>query len=414
MAVSLTRYKVGGEDLADIYVDTDTVIDRLDDTIPSSILTEEGIAAVFSKSLWSWGDADGGKLGRNSTLASFSPVQVGNLVDWKSISAGLFSSVAVKTDGTIWSWGPASTGLLGLNSTISRSSPVQIGALTGWKFAEVGRSHCIAVKTNGTLWSWGVGAYGSLGLNSSISRSSPVQIGILADWKFVSAGTGITFGGSGGPHTLAVKTDGTIWSWGNNNQGRLGQNSEISRSSPVQIGILTDWKFVSAGASASFAIKNSGTLWSWGNATGGVLGRNSTAVDTSSPVQIGGLTNWKSVSAGSNDSISANASCGAIKTDGTIWSWGINIEGKLGLNNVTNLSSPVQIGSLTNWKIASFGYRGTNAVKTDGTIWSWGSGTEGLLGLTVTTSRSSPVQIGTLTNWVSVNVGRDHVLARKS
>jgi len=408
MAAPLTNFKAAGEDLADIYVDRDTVLEE--GAVPEEYLSQAGIDAIYAKSLWAWGGNSQGRLGLGDAVQMSSPVQVGNLINWKSLSASINSSIAVKTDGTLWSWGSGASGVLGLNTIINRSSPVQVGSLTDWKSAEVGISHCLAVKTNGTLWSWGSGAFGPLGLNTIINRSSPVQVGSLTDWKFVSSSTATS---SVGSHSLAVKTDGTLWAWGGNSQGRLGHNDLINRSSPVRVGSLTGWKFVSAGASASFAIKTDGTLWSWGNGTNGILGLGNT-VNRSSPVQVGSLTDWKFMSAGSNDSLLANSSCGAVKTNGTLWSWGVNIGGKLGLNNTTTQSSPTQVGSLTNWKFVSFGYVGSNAVKTDGTLWSWGSGASGVLGLNTIINRSSPVQVGASTNWVTAQVGSNHALARRA
>jgi alpha-tubulin suppressor-like RCC1 family protein len=168
---------------------------------------------------------------------------------------------------------------------------VQVGALTAWSQIAAGALHSLAVKTDGTLWSWGSNSYGQLGLGDgyTISRSSPVQVGALTNWADVAAGYS---------HSIAVKTDGTLWSWGNNGSGRLGQNNTINRSSPVQVGALTGWVQASGASESSSAVKNDGTLWSWGRNNNGQLGLNDTA-NRSSPVQVGALATWSKIAIGS-------------------------------------------------------------------------------------------------------------------
>jgi alpha-tubulin suppressor-like RCC1 family protein len=256
----------------------------------------------------------------------------------------------------------------------------------------------MAVKTTGSLWAiGGAGTYGVLGLNSTINRSSPAQIGTAANWNTVH---------TGGQHTLAIKSDATLWSWGRANAGRLGLNSTvINRSEPTQIGTDTNWIFAAAGTSSSFAIKNNWTLWAWG-LNGGVLGLNDTA-PRSSPVQVGANTDWKMVAPGGFASL-------AIKTDGTLWSWSsTGIGGTMGLNNTLGRSSPTQVGTLTDWKMLAIDVdAGSAAIKSNGTIWTWGSNTAGRLGHGDTLNRSSPAQVGTLTDWHSVSLG-GALLARR-
>ena len=185
-----------------------------------------------------------------------------------------------------------------------------------------------------------------------------------------------------------------MWSWGNGAGGRLGLGDVISKSSPVQVGALTTWAQVAAGREHNLALKTDGTLWAWGDGANGRLGNNiSPTIDVSSPVQIGALTTWSQVAAGNSHSL-------AIKTDGTMWSWGDNaVNGRLGLNDIDSRSSPVQIGALTTWSQVSGGSLHSLAIKTDGTMWSWGVGTFGQTGLGDTISQSSPVQVGALTTW---------------
>ena len=171
-------------------------------------------------------------------------------------------------------------------------------------------------------------------------------------------------------------------------------------SSPVQVGSLLNWKQIAVGSANAAAIKTDGTLWTWGGNTGGQLGAGTTAA-RSSPVQVGALTTWKQV-----DTIKASsgfANMCAVKVDGTLWVCGYNSVGQLGTGNTTSYSSPVQVGALTNWKQVSSSAVHSCAVKTDGTLWAWGSNTNGNLGTGNTTSYSSPVQVGTLTSWKQVS-----------
>jgi alpha-tubulin suppressor-like RCC1 family protein len=354
---------------------------------------ETGKQIYSGATLWGWGTGTSGEIGDNTAVNRFSPVQVGALTDWSKVSKGENFSTAVKTNGTLWSWGSPANGKLGQNNTTTYlSSPVQVGALSDWYLvSSAGQSTC-AIKTNGTLWSWGSNGSGRLGDGTVINRSSPVQIGSMTNWAWVSVGANI----SSTSHAVALKTDGTLWTWGSNNRGQLGQNNTIYRSSPVQVGALTNWSQVSAGSDFTFAIKTDGTLWAWGQNSNGQLG-DSTLVEKSSPIQIGSLTDWAQVSAGSYSHTAA------IKTNGTLWTWGLNQWGQGGRGNVVNSTSPIQVGALTNWRMVSAGYVLNTFVKTDGTMWSCGRNERGALGVGNTIPRSSPVQIGALTGWVSVS-----------
>ena len=347
--------------------------------------------------LWSWGSNQEGMLGSGNTTARSSPVQVGSLTTWNSVRAGALAglgfrgfTVASKTDGTLWSWGYNGFGQLGLGDTTSRSSPVQIGALTTWTTNfSVGGIHTAAIKTDGTLWTWGYKANGVLGQNDATSRSSPTQVGALTNWSKVACGT---------MHVLAIKTDGTLWAWGAGYPGKLGNGATGDVLSPVQIGALTNWSSIAGGAWHSAAIKTDGTLWVWGRNNYGQLGRGNTT-NYSSPVQVGALTTWSKVSCGNNHTL-------AIKTDGTLWTWGSNNMGSLGqnLSPLTHRSSPVQVGALTTWdKLSGSTAYHSAAIKTDGTLWVWGNNSGGALGLGTTTNYSSPVQVGVRTTWASVS-----------
>jgi alpha-tubulin suppressor-like RCC1 family protein len=195
-----------------------------------------------------------------------------------------------------------------------------------------------------------------------------------------------------------------MWSWGRNDSGKLGLGDTANRSSPVQIGAGITWSSVSCGGQSSFsvAVKTDGTMWSWGDNGYGQLGLGN-ETSRSSPTQIGGIDGWSKIRANYN-------SCAAIKTNGTLWTWGRNASGQLGLGNTTHYSSPKQVGALTNWSNAGTGALGTRCLitKTDGTLWAWGDNFQGKLGLGDTFARSEPSQVGALTNWLTVATGYTH------
>ena len=350
--------------------------------------------------LFCWGLGTSGQLGDNTATSKSNPVQTiaqGN--NWKQVSSGYSYSAGVKTDGTLWLWGRGVNGNLGDNTTTNRSSPVQTVAFgTNWKQVSCGYNHAAAIKTDGTLWCWGNNANGQLGDNTLTSRNSPVQTASFGNnWKQVSAGLF---------YAAAIKTDGTLWLWGFNFYGNLGDNTTTNRSSPVQTVVFgTNWVQVACGQYVTAAIKTDGTLWTWGQNGYGNLGDNTTT-PRSSPVQTVAFgTNWKSVAVTSITQTS-NMTAAAIKKDGTLWTWGRNNNGQLGDNTTTNRSSPVQtITFASNWKQVSCGYGYMAAIKNDGTLWSWGLGTSGQLGNNAATSRSSPIQTSASgTNWKQLSL----------
>jgi alpha-tubulin suppressor-like RCC1 family protein len=258
----------------------------------------------------------------------------------------------------------------------------------------------MAIKTDGTLWAWGYYYQGQLGLGESGSftgKSSPVQVGALTNWLRIS---------SGNYHNVSVKTDGTMWSWGQNDSGQLGVSGTYS--SPIQVGGLTTWLSVACGSYHSIAVTTEGSMWAWGRNANGRLGLGDTN-NRSSPVQIGALTNW-ATNVDSFDGGRLHSM--AIKTDGTLWAWGSGDYGQLGLGNSTAVSSPNQVGALTNWlRTAAGAYAHTMATKTDGTLWTWGQNSYGKLGLGNTTEYASPKQVGSLTTWTNISAGRRYSMA---
>ena len=356
-----------------------------------------------------------GQLGDGTISNRSTPVQtVAGSTNWKQISAGRIHTTAIKTNGTLWTWGCNGDGQLGDVTTLDRSSPIQtISGGTNWKQVSGGGFHTAAIKTDGTLWLWGANGAGQLGDGTTSPKSSPVQT--------ISGGTNWSQVATGNRHTAAIKTDGTLWLWGSNCTGQLGDNTGSSKCSPVQtIAGGNNWKQVDASIedngnvscpltytwNFTAAVKTDGTLWTWGNNFSGQLG-DGTTIKRSSPVQtIAGGTNWKQVSLGM-------CHAAAIKTDGSLWSWGENCCGQLGNNTIASRSSPVQtIAGGTNWKQVSAGGYFSSAIKTDGTLWIWGNNRSGELGDNTIVNKSSPIQISpAIYSWKQVSNGLRHATA---
>ena len=353
---------------------------------------------VAENSLWMSGDGALGKLGTNSTTSYSSPVQtIFPNNDWVQVSCGLNMTAAIKANGSLWMWGSDFYSNLGDSypggsTAFDRSSPIQVSvadqSLFGWKQVSCSRDSTLAIDGDGALYSWGRGAYYTLGYGSLNNRTVPELVATKytnTNWKQVSHGDYAA---------AAIKIDGSLWTWGRNDNanttspGMLGRTTIVTELLPGQtIAGGNTWLQVSCGAQIFAAVKIDGTLWTWGTNNFGQLGDNSTT-NRYSPVQtaIGG-TDWKQVGCGSNE-------MAAIKNSGTLWTWGYNGQGQLGQGDTTNRSTPVQVSPNTTWKIVKGRNGGFSAIKTDNTLWGWGTNSSGALGVGDTTPRSIPVQIG--------------------
>ena len=328
-----------------------------------------------------------GVLGDNSTINRSSPIQIPG-TNWLRGSKGSYTKQAFKTDGTMWAWGlNDGGGSIGDNTNINRSSPIQIPG-TDWSTDELlsdsTQYQTGNVKTDGTLWMWGENTDGQLGLNNRTQYSSPVQVpGISGVKEFQAVGSYYR------PYSGLIKSaDDSLWLWGNNYVYQFGlPGNRTEYSSPVQL--PGTWSTMGLGEDNAFGISTNGELWSWGSNVFGRLGQNS-ETQRQSPVQVPG-TNWLKVYAGMS-------SIFATKTDGSLWCWGVNQYGDLGLNDRNHRSSPTQIPGT--WGDAKIQVSDTSIAvqKSDGTLWSWGQGYYGNHGLNDIVNRSSPTQVPG--NWV--------------
>lgn len=221
------------------------------------------------------------------------------------------------------------------------------------------------------------------------------QIGTDSNWEKLALGW---------HHVLGIKTDGTLWAWGRNDEGQLGQGDTTEQHSPVQVGSSSNWVAVAAGANNSFAINSLGELYSWGDDLSGSLGRGGTA-GTSTVTQVGTATDWADVKCKRDFVL-------ALKDDGTLYAWGDNTNGQLGQDDTTNRSTPTQIGTDTDWSIIDAGDDHALGIRTDTSLWGWGANGDGQLGLADNTDRHLPVEIDSEVEWRSVHAGAGHTLTR--
>ena len=263
-----------------------------------------------------------------------------------------------------------------------------------------GAHHTIALRSDGTVWAWGANIRGQLGDGTNTNRGTPVRVQNLSNITAIAAGA---------DHSLALRRDGTVWAWGINNagqmgSGQLGDGTTTNRNTPVQVQGLTNVTAIAAGTRYSLAVRSDGTVWGWGhkhsgsNAVGIVFSSNT-------PVQVQGLSNITAVAGGNNHSL-------ALRSDGTVWAWGGNISGHLG-NGTTGTTAeglvPAQVLNLTNVTAIAAGYWHSVALRRDGTVWAWGYNTFGQLG-SLGGDSNIPRQ-AQISNVTAISTGFGHVLA---
>jgi len=406
------------------------------------------LAIKSDGTLWGWGDNSHGQLGIGNTIQQNSPVQIGIDHNWAKIVCGEHFSLALKTDGSLWAWGRNLHGQLGTGDTIEQHLPTLISN-NKWVAisSDAGSFSSAAIKYDGSLWAWGSNLYGTLGLGDTLDRFSPTQIGSDHDWVLISCNESF----------LAVKANGSLWGWGQNNTGQLGLGDTIIRKLPIQVGTEHTWIKVLASPHA-FGLKDNGTIWAWGFNGEGQMALGFIGGTYLSPIQPNNESYWVDFSLGVQgntileQSNSSLWNCGlnqfgqlglgyvnlwedtlhavstpatewvsgsvgsshtaAIYSDGSLWTWGYNNHGQLGLGTTTEQHSPVQLGAGTTWTAAACGTDHTLALQANGSLWAWGKNTDGQLGTGNNTEQHSPVQVsGT---WTAMAAGDAHSMALKA
>ncbi len=326
-----------------------------------------------------------------------------NTVRAQKIAAGGWHSVVVCSDKTVKAFGENATGQLGNGENTDSNVPVTAIGLTNVAAVCAGgdqlEAHSMALKSDGTVWAWGSNLYGQLGNASTTNTNTPVQTLLLNNVNAISAG---------GWHSVALKNDSTVWTWGWNMDGQLGDGSFNDRIVAAQVPSLTQVVGIAAGTYHVLVLKSDGTVWAWGDNISGQLGDGSNT-DRNTPVQVSGLTNVVKIAAGRFFSL-------AVKSDGTIWTWGENLYGQLGNNSNTDSNVPVQVTGLTAAlpSIVATGAFHCMVVKTDGTVWAWGRNSYGNLGDNTVNHSSVPVQMNGISDVAGMAAGTNFSILFKN
>jgi alpha-tubulin suppressor-like RCC1 family protein len=300
------------------------------------------------------------------------PAAVAGLSDLGAVSAGSGHSVVLKKDGTVWTWGYNGEGQLGTRPAADSRfpKPEQASDLSGITAVVAGDRYCMALKADGTVWAWGNNWHGQLGNGTKNSSSSPREVAGLSDIVALAAGMG---------HSFALAKDGSIRAWGYNDDGELGDGKRKDRFTPFRVPGLSGVKAVAAGSHHSVALKNDGTVWMWG-------GQNK-ADRSLTPRRVPGLSQIVAISVGGWYSL-------ALKDDGTVWAWGVIANGEQDDDTMNEvIKKPVQIKALTNVTGIAAGMWHALALKKDGTVWAWGRNYYGALGDGTETGRPTPVRV---------------------
>ena len=279
---------------------------------------------------------------------------------------------------------------------------------TPYLLAAGGLEHTLAVKQDGSLYAWGRNQTGQLGDGTFLDRTVPTSVGTSKIWKKVV---------SGEYHSIGLRTDGTLWAWGRNLNGQLGTGNSASTGAPVPVGSSADWVDVAAGSYHSAAVKKDGTVWTWGRNSVGQLGLGNN-VDRFDPQQVPTATKtWVAVAAGVEHTVALNAS-------GELWSWGNNFNGQLGIGTADNTMDPTLVvdpnlaavtagASPTRWSAVAAGGAHTLAIQTNGRLYAWGMNLKGQLGTGSGADSNIPTRVGTDGDWASISAGREHSAATR-
>ena len=360
---------------------------------PTTAISPAVTTTPLSGTLLAWGLNESGELGNGTTTDLPSPVPVGGLHDVVALAAGAAHSLALTRDGTVWTWGFNGDGELGNGATTNQRRPVPVGGLHDVVALAAGGQHSLALQRDGTVWAWGGNHMDQLGTGTTINQTRPVQVRGFHDVIALAAGA---------YHSLALQRDGTVWAWGLNGNGQLGNGTATyDQARPVQVRGLHDVIALAAGSAHSLALQRDGTVWAWGLNGNGQLG-NGTATEQGRPVQVRGLHGVSALAAGQVYSL-------ALQRDGTVWAWGTNGNAEPLFGTFGDVHDrPAQVHGLQGVVALSAGNHSL-ALERDGMVWTWGliPSADGEPGH----YQPNPVRVRGLRGVISIAAGSQHNLA---
>ena len=347
------------------------------------------LALKLNGTVWAWGRNNFGQLGNGKCSKKNTPVPVKNLEDVIAIASGTWHSLALKSNGTVWTWGRNNYGQIGDGTFKNRKTPVQVKDLADIVAIAGGYLHSLALKSDGTVWAWGSNWSGQLGNEAIVGASEvPIQVNSLSNISVIACG---------GDHSLAIRSsDNTIWAWGNNFYGQLGNGLSTNSTAPVLVNGLSDVSKIHGGYIHSLALVSDGTLWTWGNNRYGQLGDGSAIEQKRTPVQAMNITNIISIATRGWHNL-------VLNTEGKVFSWGDNSNGQLGNGTRSERNVPVEVESLEDVIDINTGWQHSLALKSDGTVWAWGDNRFGELGDRTFKDRKTPVPVK------NINVNRTNI-----
>lgn len=426
-------------------------VSGLTDVAKIATAYDHSLALTKDGKVWSWGSNTSGQLGDGTDIQQrLSPIRVAHLEGIVDIEVGEMYNFAIKQNGSVWSWGNNMYGQLGDGTVAKKNTRVLVQGIpvpTDTSAPSAPSELTLMGKTSNTAvlyWKESIDNHGvkeyliykdgslltTIGVDGkSIDSTIEYAVTGLAagtTYKFtvrskdyagnlspvsneVSVTTEHAFPmnvSAGSNHTLALKSDGSVWAWGSNNSGQLGIQSGTVSSSPRMISDINSVTAITTGNAFSLALRSDGTVWAWGQNTIGQLGNTALTPQQRTPKRIEGLTNVTAISAGSMHAL-------ALRSDGTVWAWGSNMNGELGIGSTSNSYTPVKINSLTDVKSISAGMFYSIAVKTDGTVWVWGANYSGQLGDGTSTNRTLPYRLTGISQAKSASAGEYHALVLK-
>ena len=358
------------------------------------------IALHRDGSVRTWGNDASGQLAAGRSLASPVPATVASLSGVVAIASGYSYVLAIKSDGTVVAWGENSSGQLGDGTRTNRSTPVPVSGLTRVAAIWARGAHTLALKSDGSVWAWGSNASGELGDGTYDDQLTPVALSV----------TDVTAIAPGQAHTLALKRDGTVWAWGANESGQLGDGSRgtpyTGRATPAAVVGLSGVVAIAAGLDHSLALKADGSVWAWGSNALGQLG-DGTRVDRLTPMMVSNLAGITVISAGYGHSMAA-------RSDGTLWAWGGNGYAELGDNTYDDRLAPIQLAGVSAVTAIATGFLHTLARMADGTLAAWGNNDFGQLGDGTTQRRFVPAPVAGISGVAALAIGDRHSVALMS